>query len=134
MGSGVVLLQTDEVVDIALDKLKNGWAVLYGRPSVFRFIEYKLYKPGTKANAGFELIGPLPSVAFCKKTHQFRKMFKETDDLTIAVLHAFKAEDCGGFAFHILEAPKDSDNATRYNKIAQAVRNYLRSGEFVADQ
>lgn len=134
MGASVVMLQTDEVVDIARDKLKAGWAVLCGHPDVFRFIEYKLYKPGTKANAGFELIGPLPAVAFCKKTHEFRKMFKESDGMTICVLQAFKEENSRYFAFHILEAPKDSDNVARYNEIAQAVRNYLLSGKFSPGQ
>ncbi|MBP2030332.1 hypothetical protein J2755_001266 [Methanohalophilus levihalophilus] len=127
----MILLGTDQIVDVALDKLKTGWAVLYGHPDVFKFVEYSLYKPGTNANAGFELLGFLPTVAFCKKTPGFRKMFKETDDRTVTVLQAFKVDNSEGFAFHILEAPKDSDNEARYNKVAQAVRNYLVNGEFV---
>ena len=130
----MMLLHTDQIAGLAHDKLKTGWAVLYGHPDVFGFIENSLYKPGTKENAGFELLGLLPAVAFCKKTRQFRNMFKETEDKTIVVLHAFKVEDSGGFAFHILEAPKDSDNATRYKEVARAVRNYLVTGEFVPYQ
>ncbi|MDP2215764.1 MAG: hypothetical protein Q8J68_00510 [Methanolobus sp.] len=134
MGASVVMLQTDEVADMARDKLKAGWAVLYGHPDVFRFIEYKLYRPGTKENAGFELLGLMPAVAFCKKTYQFRKMFEESDDRTICVLQAFKVDNRGCFAFHVLEAPKDSDSVARYNEIAQAVRNYLVNGKFCSSQ
>ena len=131
----MMLLHTDQIAGLAHDKLKTGWAVLYGHPDVFGFIENSLYKPGTKENAGFELLGLLPAVAFCKKTRQFSNMFKETDDKTIVVLHAFKIDSHdSGFAFHILEAPKDSDNAGRYKEVARAVRNYLVNGEFVPYQ
>lgn len=56
MTATVKILDTNEIKDILISRLRDGWAFIEGNADIITHIENEYYKPGTDKNKMFEMI------------------------------------------------------------------------------
>lgn len=125
------ILSEDEMQNEIVNRLNDNWVVLYGNSIAINQIEWALYKPGTSENANFEIMGSFHYVAFCKRNKKFNEMFKDSKDKKIVILHMVTIGETNRFACEIIEVDATIDNTRNYNDVAQAVIDYIQTGEFI---
>lgn len=76
----IALLTTSEAVDTIRWRLTNGWAIVDGDLDLLIRFEECVYPPGTDLNAGYEIIGFMPSVHLAKKTDRLREFLGDPSD------------------------------------------------------
>jgi len=125
----IALLTTSEALDTIRRRLMNGWVIVDGDPGALGTLEETVYPPGTPLNAGYEIIGFLPSVHLAKKTDRLRALLGDPSDFDTIIVLTFGALPDGSPGAAI--DSYDPDVLTQKRAVDQVVaraRSVLESG------